>query len=297
MVQKVIEDEVTGQKVVGVEPDSADDLLLTDEARAAKAASTGAAAAADTSTAEGADDQEDTTQPPATAPGVKVEGTGEGEWSDEDLAALERLDSFMEEQVEARATERLRAFQAKTDGRIAGLQKEHTAEIKGLREEVREAQLVGLTDAEKTRLHEQWDYEDKKAELVQMTKEVQEHDHDVMVVAYTLEYGRFGIKEEDLADITIEEMETACLQKKASYFEDLAQHGGVKPAAAPAAAQKPAAPAPQKPAPAGASAPSDVGASAPAPPPKEFDKGMGRDPMFKNMQNLPVEEVRIPKRA
>jgi hypothetical protein len=297
MAETVIKDEVSGQTMVEVEPGSADDLLLTDEARAAKAASTGAAAAADTSATEGDDDQGDTTQPPATAPGVKGGGTGEVEWTEEDLAALERLDSFMEEQVEARATERLRAFQSKVDGRIAGLQKEHTAEVMALREQVREAQLVGLTDAEKTRLQEHWDYEDKKAEVDKAAKEVEEYHHDVMVVAYTLEYGRFGVKEEDLADMTIEEMETACLQKKASYFEDLAQHGGVKPAAAPTAAQKPAAPAPQKPAPAGASAPSDVGASAPAPAPKEFDKGMGRDAMFKNMQNLPVEEVRIPKRA
>jgi hypothetical protein len=200
------------------------------------------------------------------------------------------LDGFVEEQVATR----LREHQSTVDRSITKMQKEHQDQIKGLQQQLRESQLVGLTDDEKTALTNQWAFNDRKVELEAWSKELEGYDHDLAVARLTMKYEPYGVKEDALADKTIEEMETVCLEAKATYFENLAKTGGVKPVTASQAAPQvePApAPAPAPVSPAGATAPSDVGAGTPAPTAPEFKPGQNRDDMLVNLKNLPIDTI------
>ena len=294
---KVVEDEVTGIRMEEVDPDSDDDPLLTDEARAARVTASGATPAPVPTGTEAANQQAAPvpTETPATVetptevvPAEPV--VEEGVLSEEGLAALGRLDNFLNEQVDAKVASALKG----RDQTITRLQKEHMEEIKAVRQELRETKLVGLGEDEQKVLKEKWAYDDRKAELDEYAKTLEGYDQDLMIASLVLKFGQYGVTEAGLADKSVAEMELFCAETKASHFEKLAQ-GGIH-AAAPQKAQAkvepivPAQPAPA--APAGLTAPSDVGSGTPAPKEPEFNKGQGRDAMLENMKNLPLEDMR-----
>lgn len=294
------EDVATGPKTVEFEPESADDLLLTDEARAAKAAATGAAAAPETPAAtEEASSQTEEKPPETPAPTKAAEAAVEtppadegGAWDEETVQGLEKLDTYLESQVAERAAEQRRGL----DKTISRLQTEHTAEMKALREEVRQTQINGVPEEEREALRNKWTHDDRMSEVNAREDQVRAYDADVTRFAALTEYREFGVTEADLLDKPVEEIETFCLQKKAEHFEKLAQGAATKATAPPP--KQEAAPATadsgtkeEKKAPAGASAPSDVGGTPPAPKAPEFNPGQGRDSMLENLKNLPVETV------
>lgn len=300
---RVIEDEVTGLQMEVVDPDSEDDPLLTEEARAARVTASGATPApVPTGTVVASQQAAPApTETPATvvspteaAPPATAETVVEEETSDEETAAaLGRLDNFLTEQVNAQVT----AARKGLDQTITRLQKEHTEEIKTLRQELRETKLVGMEEDEKKVLLEKWAYDDRKAELDEYAKTLEGYDQDLMIASLVLKFGQYGVTEADLAEKSVAEMELACAETKAAYFEKLAQ-GGIHAAAS----QKPPVgavpPVPAQPAPvvpAGLTAPSDVGSGTPAPQEQEFDKGQGREVMFKNLKNLPTETIQVRK--
>ena len=294
---KVIEDEVTGLRMEEVDPDSDDDPLLTDEARAARATASGAAPAPVPTGTEVANQQAAPvpTETPATVetptevvPAEPV--VEEGVLSEEGLAALGRLDNFLNEQVDAKVASALKG----RDQTITRLQKEHMEEIKAVRQELRETKLVGLGEDEQKVLKEKWAYDDRKAELDEYAKTLEGYDQDLMIASLVLKFGQYGVTEAGLADKSVAEMELFCAETKASHFEKLAQ-GGIHAAAPqkPLASAAPPAPVPVAPVvPAGLTAPSDVGSGTPAPKEPEFNKGQGRDAMLDNFKNLPLEDMR-----
>ena len=297
---RVIEDEVTGLRMEEVDPDSEDDPLLTEEARAARATASGAAPAPVPTGTVVANQQAAPapTETPATvvspteaASPATVETVAEEEVSDEETAAaLGRLDNFLNEQVDARVT----AARKGLDQTITRLQKEHMEEIKAVRQELRETKLVGLGEDEQKVLKEKWAYDDRKAELDEYAKTLEGYDQDLMIASLVLKFGQYGVTEAGLADKSVAEMELFCAETKASHFEKLAQ-GGIHAAAPqkPLASAAPPAPVPVAPVvPAGLTAPSDVGSGTPAPKEPEFNKGQGRDAMLENMKNLPLEDMR-----
>lgn len=300
---KVVEDEVTGIRMEEVDPDSDDDPLLTDEARAARTTASGAVPAPVPTGTEVASQQAAPapTEPPATvvsptevASPASVETVAEEEVSDEETAAaLGRLDAFLNEQVDAKVASALRG----RDQTITRLQKEHTEALKTLRQELRETKLVGLDEDEQKVLQKKWDFEDRNALLDEREAALDGYDKDLMIATFIMKFEKYGVTEEGLAGKSVAEMELFCAETKASHFEKLAQ-GGIHAAAPqkPVAKVEPSVLAqPAPPAPAGLTAPSDVGSGTPAPKEQEFDKGQGRDVMLKNLQNLPSESIQVRK--
>ena len=299
---------VPGGTMEEVKPGSADDPLASDETRAAAAAASGAAPAPAAPTApEGTGGQappptpatpEPTLVAPAPAPAAPPEGAA---LSEEEAAALGRLDSFVDEKVAGI----LRESKANADRVITKLSEGHKVREAELTERVRSLETHGLSDEEKKTLTDRYALEDRETHLKEYNEELDEQHQDILVARLSLEYSPFGVKEGDLQSKTVEEMELYCAQRKADYFEEQAKNAGVKPVnpAAPATAPAPQPPAetpketPGGAAPAGATAPSDTGANAPAPGEKEFDKSMGREAMQKNLDNIPVESVDTGKRA
>jgi len=298
-MENIVNDEVTGTRMEVVDPDSEDDLLLTDEARVARAAASGAAAAPAPTATEVASPQAappTTGTPPAapapTAPPPAESAVGEGAQDEEYVAALGRLDNYLEE----RDKEHHEALRSR-DQAITRLQQEHTAAIKSIREELRQTQLVGLEEDEKKALVKKWSDDDRTAELDAYAETLKGYDHDLMVVRLTTGYGQYGVKEEDLQDKTLDEMELYCRDSKADYFEKMAK-GGIHAAAPQTPLGNVAAPAPAQSAPstpAGLTAPSDVGSGTPAPKEHEFNPKQGRDAMHENLNNLPVETIQARK--
>lgn len=290
MVQQTVTDEVTGPKMVEAEPGSADDSLLTDEARAALVAATGAATAPETpAVAEEASPKPDDKPPEAPAPAAETAPAKEGEaWDEETVQGLEKLDVYLESQIAERSAEQRRGL----DKTISRLQTESAAEIKALREEVRTTQINGVPEEEREALRNKWAHDDRMAEVVAREEKVSAYDADVARYDFLVHYREFGVTEADLLDKPVEELGEFCALKKAEHFERLAQGVGTKPAPASAKQGAPATQAKEEPkAPAGASAPSDVGGSPPPAKAPEFDKGQGRDAMLTNLGNLPVETI------
>ena len=299
-MENIVNDEVTGTRMEVVDPDSEDDPLLTDEARVARAAASGAAAAPAPTATEVASPQAapTTTAGPPAAPALTeappAEPTvGEGSQDAEYVAALGRLDNYLEE----RDKEHHEALRSR-DQAITRLQQEHTAAIKSIREELRQTQLVGLEEDEKKALVKKWSDDDRTAELDAYAETLKGYDHDLMVVRLTTGYGQYGVKEEDLQDKTLDEMELYCRDSKADYFEKMAK-GGIHAAALPKPAATVEPPiagtqlAPETPA--GLTAPSDVGSGTPAPKEHEFNPKQGRDAMLENLTNLPTESIQVRK--
>jgi len=295
----VINDEVTGTRMEVVDPDSEDDPLLTDEARVARAAASGAVAAPAPPATEVASPQAApaTTEVPPAAPTPTEappaeSAAAEGAEDEETAAALGRLDTFLEE----REKEHREALRSR-DQAITRLQQDHAAQIKSIRAELRETQLTGLEEEDKKALLKKWADDDRTTELDAYAETLKGYDHDLMVVRLTTGYGQYGVKEEDLQDKTIDEMELYCRDAKADHFEKLAK-GGIHAAAPQTPPTNVAAPAPAQPAPstpAGLTAPSDVGSGTPAPKEHEFNPKQGRDAMLENLNNLPTESIQVRK--
>ncbi len=288
-------------------PGSADDPLLTDEARASLAASRGAPVvpaeppAAEPAPAPSATPASPEPAPapvapaPAPAPAAPAPAApvvAEKPSGEEEAEALGRLGTFVDDKVR----DRLAQFQRTADTRIDTLTKGQAEQVKTLTDQLREAQVKGLSDEDVAELRQRWAHDDKLGQLLAREKQVDEYAETVVITKLTFEFGPFGVKEEDLQGKSIEEMELFCTQQKANHFEKLATSGGTKPAdstAAPAALAADGTPAPTETpaAPAAASAPSDTGGATPAPAGAEWKTGLNKDDMAENLKNLPVETI------
>ena len=310
MTVQLVNNSDAGQKVAEAQPGSADDLLLTDEARAALATAgdkPGAAPAAPAAPAAADGTGAPATEPakPAAseaAPAAEAAPTPAPAAPAEDAAAkakaeqeaLEQLGTLLSDQ----RAEILRETQAISDRNTTKIVDRYTSQLDALTARSRELELHGLDDEEKAALKEKHTLEDEKAKLISYHEELDEQHQDILVARLSFEYGPFGVKETDLRTKSVEEMEIYCATQKANYFEQQAKNAGANPSA-PAAPAAPAAEptATEKPAPAAAGAPSDAGGAAPAPAAQEFDKSQGREAMAKNFENIPAETVNIGRRA
>lgn len=214
--------------------------------------------------------------------------------SDEEAAALEaELDAFLEQRVEARIKPQL----AGRDRQITALQQELKARDQRMAEiekQLRENKLIGLSEEDQQKLRQQWDFDDKMAQL----KDYETANNDMYLallrMAHVQDNGdEFGFTEADLEGMSEEEMDKFVVEKELAYW----RAGGPKKAAAPAAEPKAKAPAPAAPArkaPAGASAPSDLGGDGAAPKPQNgVAAGTGPEAMALTLKGLKTETVRL----
>lgn len=234
--------------------------------------------------------------PPSETPVAKPEEEFESE--EELQAAVQRLNDFVEEQKAQEREELRREFQSSTDQRITRIQEEAREREKQLRNELRELQTHGLSDEEKAKLQATWEQDDRKGDLDEYAKKLDDMHVALNVATLLKDYAEYGVEEKDLEELkSVEEMQLFCAEVKASYFEELAKRGPQKPSAGEETrpeqkgAEKPPAAAP-----AGASAPSDVGGGGAAPPPKEPRTDASPEALEENLRAMGWETVQVPQK-
>lgn len=197
--------------------------------------------------------------------------------------AAERLGAFLEQARE----EARREVQGAFDKRFGQYKEQTQTQIKTLQEQVRAAQEVGLSDADKEELHKRWAYEDKQKDLDEREALLDAQYKDIMVLSLVHEYGPYGVTEEELAGFDDpDEMESHCKDKAIAFLQS-----GRSPA--PKAGPPAPAPAAVKPAPVGAKAPVDLGGNPPPPEPLKPNTGTGPEAMLENFGQLKVERVKV----
>lgn len=239
------------------------------------------------------DDDESVDQDPA------VVEDDDAEFDDDELVALEELQAYYREQA-AREFEQsvVPKLQSTYDRQIAALNKQvqesreaATAREKLLLDQVREAQMNGLGEAEKAKLREQWDYDDRLRELDSREQELTGYHTELLREAYAQEYAEFGVTAEDLVEFSNpEDMESFVRDVELEYYRQLAEFrskGGLPDEddddESPTSARNPK-PAAKK-APAGASAPTDAGAGSAVPSVTKFNSGQSAGAMAENIRN------------
>lgn len=252
---------------------------------------------ADSSEGDDGEDEQDSESDDQST-GDEGEDDEDAEYTPEELVALEELEAWREAQATAAAAAATSQLQSKYDRQFAATQRQMrdlaaAAEARELelREAVRNAQLNGLTDAEKEQLKKQWNETDKVAELDAYKEQLTGFHIDLLRTAYATEYAEFGLQADDLEQFdTPEDMEAFIKDVQIEYYKLMANpavQGAISegtPVAKTATAPAPVAAATRK-APAGAAAPSDAGGgSAPAPTTK-FNKGTGVDAMAENIRS------------
>lgn len=278
-----------------VNPGSTDDPFTagaspaaTDGASTTPAASGGPAVAAAEGQPAGTVDPAATTSEAAAAtatPPPTAEPEESGELTEEEQAAL---DIWFNRRVEAEVLPKVQSSYdrriAQTQAQLKAAQDAAGAREKELLAQVREAQLNGLTDAEKDRLRSQWSVEDEQRKLEAYEQQLEQYHKDILVAQYCTEYASLGLQPEDFVEFeTPEQMATFVSLVELEYYKALAN---AKPGATEApAAQPPAAavtPAPD-PTPAGATAPTDAGGGSAVPTVAKFNTGTGRQSMAENI--------------
>ncbi len=279
-----------------VVPGSADDPFTKASATPASpspspAGGTGADAA---SGAETVVDASATTVDPAST--TVVEDTDE-ELSPDEEAAI----SVLIEQIRAEVrTEELPKVQSAYDRRIAALDRSATAAAQAaavreqaLQAQVREAQLNGLSDEEKTRLRSEWNLVDETAKVDAYRQEVEAYHKEVYILDCVAQFGtELGITADDLVDFNSpEEIEAFIKDSALAHYRDLAAGRTVAPVEAKPAATKPVSAATATPA--GLDAASDGGAGSAVPSVVKFDPRPGKDAMLNNIKNGAWETVKV----
>ncbi len=152
--------------------------------------------------------------------------------------------------------------------------------------EMREGQIKGLSPEEQEKFRAAWANEDKVKEINAYQSEVEAYHAEADVVYLLGLYNQYGVTEEELTKVPIDERETFCEAKRANYWEQRAQ-GKAPPATngqpQPPAQQAPSAP--QQPVPAGVHAPSDAGGGGGVTPPPQPNTDKGLDAMTENISN------------
>ena len=220
---------------------------------------------------------------------------------EEEAAALQKLDTFIEEQLDTRAEEIRRKVQSDSDKRVGKLEEETKAakaQAQALQAQIREFQLNGLSPEDQAKLRAAWEQDDRSTSLDERETALHEYHHALMVATALKDYGAYGVTEEDLKTLTVEEVQLFCAEAKAGYYEELTKQGGTGASGAqpPAMPQAPAQPAPPTtpPAPASVHAPSDVGGGGATPPPAELSEEQTEQAMLDNLRKLPWENIQAP---
>ena len=120
--------------------------------------------------------------------------------------------------------------------------------------------------------------------------QVEGYHDDVDLIRLLNEYGQYGVTEDELKEIPMEERELVCSMKRSTYWEDIAT-GKTKPSETKNGQPSSGQPPPTQPStatkepvsPAGASAPSDAGGSGAPPQPPKFNDTQGPDAMAENI--------------
>ena len=211
--------------------------------------------------------------------------------------------SVLVEQIRTEVrSEELPKVQSAYDRRIQSLERSANAAAQAatlreqaLQAQVREAQLNGLSDAEKERLRSEWSLEDERAKLDAYRVEVEAYHKEVYIAECVAQFGtELGITAEDLGDFNSpEEIEAFVKDTALAHYRDLAAGRSDAPAtpATPATVAKPAPAATA--APAGSDAPSDGGGGAAVPQVAKFDPRPGKEAMAANIANGGWETVRV----
>jgi len=226
---------------------------------------------------------------------VVADSDADEELSPEEEAAIDVLIEQIRTEVR---TEELPKVQSAYDRRIAALERKANADVQAaavreqaLQEQVREAQLNGLSDEEKARLRSGWNLEDEKAKVDAYRLEVEAYHREVYIAECVAQFGtELGIAADDLADFNSpEEIEAFVKDTALAHYRDIAA-GRVDAPAAPASA--PAAK-PASAVPAGSDAPSDGGGGSAVPQIAQFDPRPGKEAMAANIASGGWETVRV----
>ena len=234
-----------------------------------------------------------TETPPA--PGATPTEPAQAPAGDDDTAVpitQAQFEEFKKEQ-EKQHQDQLRTQQAGQDRAMAAQRKELEdirAESVQAREEVREIKLHGLSEDEQAKLKKQWEADDRLEGIDAYRDQVEGYHNDVDLIRLLNEYGQYGVTEEELKEIPMEERELVCSMKRSTYWEDIAT-GKTKPSETKNGQPSSGQPPPTQPStatkepvsPAGASAPSDAGGSGAPPQPPKFNDTQGPDAMAENI--------------
>lgn len=234
-------------------------------------------------------------EPPPAAPTVPPEGPPQAaqpppEGEEEDLTEeqYQQARTRLQEELkgELRGEYDARLEQSRTDSaRATDAVKQELVETKArvdqMTAEMREGQIKGLPPEEQERLRTAWANEDKVKEINDYQKEVEEYHAEADVVYLLGLYNQYGVTEEELNKVPIDEREAFCEAKRADYWEQRAQGKG--PPATNGQPQQQAPPASQQPVPAGATAPSDTGGGGPVAQPVQPNTDKGLDAMAANI--------------
>ena len=212
---------------------------------------------------------------------------------EEDRIALEELRDYFAEEARKEAQEEIvPKLQSTYDRQIAQLSKQLNQVQEGakareqeLRDQVRQAQTVGLTDVEKSELQRRWDWEDKNADLQAQQTELASIQVELLRTAYAQEYSTFGLTAEDLEDFdSVEEMEAFVKEVQIEYYRQLAEARATAPEADTEDTPK-AKKSSKKPAPAGATAPTDAGGGGAPPDAPKLNLERSRVAMAENLRS------------
>ncbi len=241
--------------------------------------------------------------------------------SEEETAALGKLNDFLKQHGETIAEETRRTVQSQYDRQATQVNRQLSdAKTKSdeLTNEIRTLQSRDLTDEERAKVNETWAQKDERAELDKYRGELQGFQKTIFIDSLLLDYNPYGVERTALEQIeTTEEMELYCEQQKSGSLEKRLAEGQnsatvpseavvTVPEATPAQAQQPGAPAatPSVPAtasvpnapgvPAGAQAPSDVGTGGTAPQEgNKFSEEQNPDAFRQNLNNMDWSRVRV----
>lgn len=215
-------------------------------------------------------------QPPS------AEGEGEEELTEEEY---QKFRTQLQEELGAEYDEKLRTQQSGQDRAMATVQQQldvSNERLDQMNQEMREGKLQGLTPEEQAGLRKTWELDDREKKLNEYETSVKSFHSDTDILALLNEYKEFGVTEEILTAVPIDERELFCEQKRSEYWETKAR-AGEQPGTNGQPQQATPSPSPQAPVPAGASAPSDTGGGGAAEPPPQPNTEQGPDAMAENI--------------
>lgn len=251
--------------------------------------------------------------PAAPAATVAPAAEAEPEPSPEELAAAEqKLDAYLEEQLQTRVDAALRERQSGFDKRAAQLDRqvqEARTREQELTRQMRELQTRDLTEAERAKVLATFQQADERAELDAYRTELMDYHKSVFIDSLLLDFASTeGVTRDALEQFdSPEEMEVFCYERQNEALQGQLASGrapvqtsAVVSPAQTSAVQSPTAVAPAQPAPqpqpnvpAGALAPTDVGGGGTVEEGKQFRQEASPDALRENLKNMRWDTVRV----
>lgn len=217
---------------------------------------------------------------------------------DEDDFDPEEAEAELDAFLEARVVAKLQPQLTGRDRQITHLQAElkvRDERMAEIEKQLRENSLINLSDEDKVKQRQIWDYEDKMKGL----KDYEAANNDMYLamlrMAHVQDNGEMlGLTEDELEGMDEAEMDSYVQAKELAFW----RAGGPKVEAAPAAkAKTDVTPAPPKrKVPAGSQAPSDIGGQGADLKPRGggVAEGTGPEAMAKTLAGLKTETIRFP---